>query len=140
MKCAGETGDDEMRNILAACVVAGGLSGCAQTSVQQMSADTFQVAATTAPICGRSGAADVTSKMAAIQVIRMGGDRYIMQSPQTGSEWGGGLVLPMQRAQQSVVVRMVQPGDPEYARALSARQILGNNWAELSASGKPNFC
>lgn len=129
-----------MNRFLAIAVVAGSLSACAQTSVQTMSADTFQVSATTAPACGRAGAADVTSKMAAIQVIRMGGDRYIMQNPQTGSEWGGGLLLPMQRAQQSVVVRVLQPSDPEYNRGLSARQILGNDWANIVSKGNPNFC
>ena len=129
-----------MKQYLAIAVLVGSLGACAQTSVQTMSADTFQVSATTAPACGRAGAADVTSKLAAIQVIRMGGDRYVMQNPQTGSEWGGGLLIPMQRAQQSVVVRVLQPGDPEYDRGLSARQILGNDWANIVAKGNPNFC
>lgn len=129
-----------MKLALSTILAIGLLSACAQTSVQTMSADTFQVSATTAPACGRAGAADVTSKLAAIQVIRMGGDRYIMQNPQTGSEWGGGLLVPMQRAQQSVVVKVLQPGDPDYNRGLSARQILGNDWANIVAGGNPNFC
>ncbi len=129
-----------MKNLLGAISIAGLLSACAQTSVQTMSADTFQVSATTAPACGRAGAADVTSKLAAIQVIRMGGDRYILLNSQTGSEWGGGLVVPMQRAQQSVVVRVLQPNDPQYNNGLSARQVLGNNWAQIVADGNPNFC
>jgi len=129
-----------MKPILGAVCAATILTACAQTSVQTMSANTFQVSATTAPACGRAGAADVTSKMAAIQVIRMGGDRYIIQNSQTGSEWGGGLIIPMQRAQQSAVVRVLQPGEPDYNNGLSARQTLGNNWADIVADGNPNFC
>lgn len=129
-----------MNKIFMALLATSLVGACAQTSVQTLSANTFQVSATTAPACGRAGAADVTSKLAAIQVIRMGGDRYVLQNPQTGSEWGGGLVLPMQRAQQSVIVKVLQPGDPQYNNALSARQILGNNWAEIVNDGNPNFC
>ena len=113
------------------------LTACAQTSVQRMSKSTFQVASTTAPICGRSGAAKMTSKVAAIEVIKAGGDRFVISSADAGSEFSGGI---MPRAQQGIIVKMVDGDDPEFADSLSARELLGDKWEKQVRKGKPSTC
>lgn len=116
-------------------------SGCAFNSVQQMSSDTFQVAVTSAPICGRAGAARVSEKIAAIEVIKRGQDRFLISSAQSDSEFGGFFAgVPLARGQQSIIVKTPGVDDPDYARALSARQILGPDWEEIVEKGRPGTC
>ena len=62
------------------------VSACAQTSVQPLSQNSFKIATTAAPACGAQGARDVAFKAAAIEVIKQGGDRFIILGDQSGSQ------------------------------------------------------
>jgi len=112
-------------------------SGCAQTSIQQLSKSRFQVASTTAPICGRSGATKITSKVAAIEVIKRGGDRFIIDTAHTSSEYSGGI---MPRAKQGITVEMIDKDHAAFDDALSAREVLGEKWEKQVRKGKPSTC
>ncbi len=127
------------RHSLMAMMIA--LGGCAFTDVRELSQDSFLISTTAAPVCGISGAQDVAFKIAAIEVIKRGGDRYVIEGAQTGSEFGGFVGgTPIQRSNQGVVVRMLKQGDADFNRGLSARKVLGSDWQEQVASGGPNTC
>ena len=126
---------------IAAAAAATALSACASTSVQDMSKSTFQVQTSAAPVCGKSGAAKIASKVAAIEVIKRGGDRFVLASSEAGSSLSGFVgYTAISRNNRGVVVKMVDYGDPEYEDALSARAVLGDNWQRDVRKGKPSTC
>ncbi|MDA8747350.1 hypothetical protein N9M66_03975 [Litoreibacter sp.] len=130
-----------MKITVLALVASTVLGGCAFNSVQQLSTDTFQVSVTSAPICGRSGAVNVSQHIAAVEVIKRGQDRFLIVNAQSGSEFGGFAAgIAMSRRQQSIIVKMPMADDPDYNRSLSARQTLGPNWSRIAAKGGRNTC
>ena len=130
-----------MKNFFVGFAASVALSACASTSIQDMSRNTFQVSTTTAPICGKSGASKVSSKVAAIEVIRRGGDRFVIESAQSSRSLSGIVGLTaVNRSNQGIVVRMVELGDEAYDDALSAREVLGEDWEKQAKRGKPSTC
>lgn len=130
-----------MKHILPSVALLIGLGGCAFNSVQQLSTDTFQVSVTSAPICGRDGASKVSQQIAAIETIKRGRDRFLIVNAQSGSEFGGFAAgVPLSRGQQSIIVKTPSEEEPDFARALSARQILGPDWQSIVARGAPGTC
>ena len=130
-----------MRTFWVGAIAASALSACASTSVQDMSRSMFQVQTTAAPVCGKDGAAKVASKVAAIEVIKRGGDRFVLASSQADSSLSGFVgYTAISRNNRGIVVKMVEPGDPEYDDALSARAVLGDDWEKDVRRGKPGTC
>ncbi|PYF06546.1 hypothetical protein C8J30_1261 [Rhodobacter viridis] len=110
------------------------LSACAQTNIQPMSKDTFKVSTVAAPACGQNGARNVTFRTAAIEVIRRGGDKFIIVGDTANSEfWSGD-------HNQAMVVKVIPEGSAEARNALSAREQLGPTWQEALAKGAPVTC
>lgn len=131
--------------IMSAAVAA--LAGCASTSVRDMSQDTFKLSTVTAPICGSNAAAETAYNNAAIEVIRRGGDRFVILSDQGGQEYGGtiynpyaGIATPIVRGNQGLIVRTMGPDDEGYGKALSARRVLGPDWRKIVAKGPRKTC
>lgn len=117
------------------------LAACTQTDIQPMSQDTFKVATQAAPACGASGARNVAFKSAAIEVIRKGGDRFIITSDHADSGLTGDVFSGFhQNYSQGMVVRMIAANAPEARNALSARAVLGDDWQQVVAKGVPNTC
>ena len=54
------------------------LVGCARTSVIPISANTVQITTAAAPVCGQVGAQQVALKVAAIETINRGYDRFLI--------------------------------------------------------------
>ena len=130
-----------MRTFWVGAIAASALSACASTSVQDMSRSMFQVQTSAAPVCGKGGAAKIASKVAAIEVIKRGGDRFVLASSQAGSSLSGFVgYTAISRNNRGIVVKMVEPGDPEYDDALSARAVLGDDWEKDVSRGKPGTC
>jgi hypothetical protein len=99
-----------------------------------MSKDTFKVDTHAAPACGPSGARNVAFKTAAIEVIRKGGDKFIIKGDQSQMDgWTGSF-------SQGMVVKMIQDGSREARNALSARETLGADWQAMVAEGVPTTC
>lgn len=136
--------------------------GCAQTDTMRVSANEMIISTSAAPICGGQGAARVAQKMAAIETIRAGYDRYVIldarrssnidvvQMP--GSYNTSGSVSPYGSFRatttytpgpsfvsgthdQSIAVRMFKNGQQGASSAISARDALGPKWASLVKSG-----
>ena len=123
------------------------LAGCAYTDVQSLTATSFRVSTVGAPVCGGSGTRKVAFQAGAIEVIKRGGDRFIVAGNQSRQSSAGviynpyaGIATPMSRANEDVIVQMLSPGDPGYDNGLSARQVLGADWATIVADGTPNTC
>ncbi|VDC30763.1 hypothetical protein [Pseudogemmobacter humi] len=125
---------------LSLVLVALTLAACANTDIQQMSKDTFKVQTHAAPACGPSGARDVAFRAAAVEVIRKGGDKFIIQQDSSGSGLQGNLFNMQQNYDQGMVVRMIAGGSAEAGNALSAREVLGATWQEQVAKGVGNTC
>ncbi|EAQ46584.1 hypothetical protein MED193_15352 [Roseobacter sp. MED193] len=122
------------RKFLLPLCIAAGLAACAQSTIQPMSLDTFKVSTVAAPACGPNGARNVAFKTAAIEVIRRGGDKFMLTGDASQSDfWSGS-------HNQSMVVKVVPEGSREAKNALSARQQLGSNWQEVLAEGSPTTC
>ena len=110
------------------------MSACAQSSIQPMSQDTFKVATTAAPACGPNGARNVAFKTASVEVIRRGGDKFILVGDANNSNfWSGS-------HEQSMVVKIIAENSPEARNALSARGQLGADWQAIVSSGAPTTC
>ncbi|TNJ40466.1 hypothetical protein FGE21_17770 [Phaeobacter sp. B1627] len=111
-----------------------GLAACAQSNIQPMSKDTFKISTVAAPVCGPSGARNVALKIAAIEVIRRGGDKFVLTGGASQTDlWRG-------THNQSMVVKVIPEGSSEARNALSARNQLGDNWEEFIAKGTPTTC
>ncbi len=130
---------------LAALALALGLSGCAETSVQPLTQTSFKISTATSD-CGRQGARDIAFRAAAIEVIKRGGDRFIIVGDQSSSEIAGGQFTQFGGFQtysnnlQDMVVQMIAKSNANYNNALSARQTLGADWSEIVAKGAPQTC
>ncbi|GGE00768.1 hypothetical protein GCM10011345_02590 [Gemmobacter megaterium] len=117
------------------------LASCAETSVQPMSKDTFKVQTHAAPACGPTGARNLAFKAAAIEVIRKGGDKFVIVNDSTGSGLQGDFFSGFnQNFNQGMVVRIIPEGSREASNALSAREVLGASWQETVSKGVPNTC
>ena len=110
------------------------LAGCAQSTIQPMSKDTFKVATQAAPACGPNGARNVAFKSASVEVIRRGYDKFIVQGDSHNSDfWSGD-------HKQDMVIRVIPEESPEAKNGLSAREQLGDNWKEAVQKGAPTTC
>lgn len=126
---------------MAALISSSFLISCAETSVTAMSRDTFKVQTNAAPACGPTGARNLAYKAAAIEVIRKGGDLYIIGGDSSDTGMTGDIFSGMyQNYAQGIVVRMIDNNSNEAKNALSARETLGANWQELVAKGVPQTC
>ena len=65
--------------VLLLCLVA---AGCASTSVTQVSQNQFILSTSAAPVCGATGSQRVASKMAAVETLKRGYDRYMIAGMQ----------------------------------------------------------
>ena len=123
-----------MKFQLLATLLAIVLAGCAQSTIQQLSQTSFKVSTTAAPACGPQGARNVAFNTAAVEVIRKGGDLFIIEGDNTNYDGWSGV------HSQGMVVRMVERGSSGASDALSARQVLGADWQSIVAEGTPNTC
>lgn len=60
-------------------------TGCVSTDVTQLSRNQFVISTSAAPACGTSGARRVVNRMAAVETIRQGFDRFIVLDGRTES-------------------------------------------------------
>jgi len=58
------------------------LTGCASSSVMDVSSDTVIITTSADPSCGRTGAQNVASRRAAYETLRRGFDRYVILDSQ----------------------------------------------------------
>ncbi len=110
------------------------VAGCAQSTIQPMSKDTFKVATHAAPACGPNGARNVAFKTASIEVIRRGHDKFILSGDASNSDFWSG------EHKQDMVIKIIPEGSREAANALSAREQLGSNWKDQLEKGAPTTC
>jgi len=106
-----------------------------------MSKDTFKVQTHAAPACGPTGARNVAFKAAAIEVIRKGGDKFIIMNDASDMGMQGDLFTGFNtNFAQGMVVKMIPEKSKEASNALSAREQLGANWQEIVSKGVPPTC
>lgn len=117
------------------------LASCAETSIQPLTQTSFKVA--TVSECGARGTREIAFRAAAIEVIKRGGDRFIIVADGSDSRIAGGQFTPYGGFQtysvnnQDMVVELRPEND---GNALSARQTLGPNWAAIVEEGIPQTC
>lgn len=118
-----------------------------------------------AAVCGGQGALAASQRLASIETIRAGYDRYIITSGQaqnnvrvsqmpgsynTQGTYGGGAYQATTTYQpgativsgshdQGLALVMFREGEPGAEQALSAREALGPDWEEKVKKGV-NFC
>jgi hypothetical protein len=110
------------------------LAACATTSVQPLAKDSFKVVTNAAPACGPQGARNIAFQTAAIEVIRKGGDLFVIAGDSTNYDGWSGV------SEQGMVVKMIDRRSAEADNALSARESLGANWQKLVQDGAPTTC
>lgn len=152
-----------MRKIIMGVAVAVTLSACAKTSVTPIANNQFLLSTSAAPACGRSGAAKVAAKMAAVETLRKGYPRFIIlgagsannvRAVSTGPTYastygnvdafgnysgrttftGGGPVF-YGTNDAELRVLMLKPGDQRYSQGVDAKATLGENWKEIAEKG-----
>jgi hypothetical protein len=132
-----------------------------------LSADTFQLITSAAPVCGRAGAQSVAFRRAAIETINRGFDRFVIldaaaannvrvagytpvQAHTTGAVYGntmtatttysGGYPIVAGSHDQGLVVKMFKNDDPRGANAISARGTLGPKWEAAVKESAATAC
>lgn len=148
-----------------AVVMAGLVSACVSAGTTRVSKNSIIVDAGAAPICGSAGAAKAAERMAAIETIRAGYERYVIVGSQaennvsvsrgpgsfntTGTMWTNGNygtyassttytpgpTIVSGSHDRSLGVVMLNRGDAGFEQGLDAREMLGPKWQELVKSG-----
>lgn len=85
------------------------LTACASTSVTPVAKNQIIISTSAAPACGRSGAAKVASKMAAVETIRRGYQRYVIAGANAENN-----------------VQVIRTG-PTYANTYANASVYGNS-------------
>lgn len=138
------------------------LAGCTSSETIRTSKDTAIVQTSAAPICGGTGAARTAYKQAAISTIQAGYDSFIivngassnnvrsMQMPGSYHTYGNvsssgnfsanttyspGPIITAGTHDQSFAVKMFKSGEPGAGSAISARDVLGPEWAKIAKNG-----
>ena len=137
------------------------LAGCARSEAVRTSANTMIIQTGAAPVCGGTGALKVSQQLAAIETIKAGYDRYIITGGQsannvraiqtpgsynTSGTYGGGFYQQRTTYQpgatiiagshdQGLEIVMFKDGEPNSQQAISAREMLGPEWADKVKSG-----
>lgn len=152
----------DMRRILViSALMALALAGCAQSSALRTSENTMIVQTSAAPVCGSTGALMTAGKVAAIETIRAGYDRFVVYDANASSNIGfvqgpgvyqtnaslvgnygyatttyvPGPPIAVGRHNQALAIYMLKADDPRASRAIDARSVLGPDWAKLVKSG-----
>ena len=138
-----------------------------RSSTIPLTADSFHLLASAAPVCGAAGAQRVAVRRAAIETINRGYDKFIItatgaannvrvvgQTPvtahTTGTVYGGGFSANTTYSggypiiagshDQGLIVKMFKDGDPMGANAVSARGALGPKWQEALQESAATTC
>lgn len=137
------------------------LAACAETTTTQLASNVIRIDASAAPACGRTGAIKLVNKMAAVETLRLGYDKYIISNSRaqnnvrvvghtynTTGHFGHGTFSANTYAtpivggstDAAVIVAMYRAGDPQGRQAVDARTTLGPGWQEIVAEGPPTTC
>lgn len=135
------------------------LCACVETSVVPVAQNQIIINTSAAPVCRGTGAQDVAVKMAAIETLRRGFDRFIVlgtdRQDNTGvystgptyatttssgygysnTQFGGNMTIAYGTHDASLGVLLLKRGDPDYGRGADAKQVLGEKWQELLEKG-----
>lgn len=149
---------------LAFCLMAlVGLAGCATTTVTPLSANSFLLTTSGDEYCGTQGLMRVASRMAAVETLRRGQDRYVIDSvghennirtqyhapmsrgfvlgadgrahPVARSPFDSGYATTTGSNDATLTVTMLAKSDPGYSQGLDARQVLGPAWRDHVRDG-----
>ncbi|WP_157054254.1 hypothetical protein [Ruegeria sp. 6PALISEP08] len=141
------------------------LGACSSSTTTRLAQNIVRIDVSTAPACGSSGARKLVSRMAAVETIRLGYDKYLIAAMDaennvrvvganynttgtlntygnTGRNTGYTTATPIYGGTQdaAIVAIMFKQQDPEAKNAIDARTTLGANLAEVVAKGTPNTC
>ncbi len=137
------------------------MAGCVETTTSRLSQNAIRIDASAAPACGKAGAVKLVNKMAAVETLRLGFDRYIIAdssfqdnvgvvgyNTQTVGTYGYGgfnantYATPIMGGSRdaAVIVYMFKSNDPQGRQAIDARQSLGADWQAIVAEGAPSTC
>lgn len=131
------------------------LSACASSETTRLANNMVRIDVSAAPACGSSGALRLVEKMAAVETIRLGFDKYIIAGTDSqnnvrvvGANYqpnyatGGIQATPIIGGSRdaAVTVVMFKSSDPNGVNAIDARQVLGANWQQVVSEGAPNTC
>lgn len=137
------------------------MAGCARSEAVRTSANTMIIQTGAAPVCGGAGALKVSQQLAAIETIKAGYDRYIINGGQsqnnvsvtqmpgsynTAGSYGGGFYRSQTTYQpgptivagshdQGLSIVMFREGEPGAQQAISAREMLGPEWPDKVKTG-----
>jgi hypothetical protein len=132
------------------------LTACVSSAVTPMGRDTFAVTAIVDAECGLQKANEIAFKQIAAATIKNGYDAFEIaqiQSSQsssvvgttpiyvTGNTYGGfnafgGQPIVSSQFNQNFVVKMFRSSDPEAAKVIDARAVLGPDWAKVVSQTK----
>jgi hypothetical protein len=130
------------------------LASCATSTTTQLAQNTVRIDVSTAPACGRQGAIRLVNRMAAVETLRHGYDRFVISDSQAQDNlrvvgynfntygYGGLNATPIVGGTRdaAVIVVMFKEGDPQGQNAIDARQALGPDWQAIVAEGAPQTC
>ena len=115
------------------------LSACAETSVTPLSNNQILLHTSVDSDCSKARAASVASQMAAIETLRRGFERYLIQNASTSSSYAPILIdwnlYDFGSKDAELQVLMLNPGDRDFNKAVDAKTTLGPEWKTLVEKG-----
>ena len=130
-----------------ACLaLAFGFAGCTSTTTTQMAQNVVRIDVSAAPVCGAASAQRLIGRMAAVETLRQGYDRYRITFDDRYESTVFAFAAPADTfaapdtRNAALVAVMYRDGDPAGRDALDAREALGRDWQTVVARGSPNTC
>ncbi|MBO9448064.1 hypothetical protein [Ruegeria sp. R14_0] len=145
--------------------VAAFVGACASSTTTQLARNIVRIDVSAAPACGAAGARNLVSKLAAVETIRLGYDKYLIAEMgaennvrvvganynttgtlntfgNTSTFSGNTTATPIVSGtpDAAIVAVMFEQRDPEAANAIDAKTTLGANWDEIVAKGTLRTC
>lgn len=151
-----------MLKFLLASAAALALSACVNSSVTPISANQIIINTSAAPICSGAGAQSVAVKMAAVETLRRGYERFVivgmdsannvgvMRSAPTyanstyraygntlygNTTYGGGNTIVYGSHDAALGVVLLKQGDRGFSEGVDAKSTLGEKWEDLVKNG-----
>lgn len=120
-----------MKKIIAIAAVALLTTSCAKSSSMPLTKSMAQITSIVTPPCDAEGAHKVANERAAVETLKYGYQRFVIvnYNPIAGDPPGNSTSMPSAHSQE-LTVKMFNPGEKGYREAISAKDVLGQDWED----------
>ena len=127
-----------LKKIFAHFIILFALTACSQSNITDLSENSFLVETSAGSVCGIEKVKTSILALAAVAVIKKGGDQFAVISRR---------IVPQVRYSGTLILRTIEAklivtmsAENSSAETHSARAVLGADWQQTVSSGLPQTC